>query len=87
MKTAPILILDEPTSALDIHAEQEIVAATTTLMQGRTAFIIAHRLNTVRNCDMLLVLEQGRLVTVSTQVQAVLDSLIESGGVERVLAV
>jgi ABC-type multidrug transport system fused ATPase/permease subunit len=85
LKRAPIIILDEPTSALDIHTEREIMAATSTLLHGRTAFIIAHRLNTVRDCDLLLVMQEGRLVTVSSDVQSVLDSLLASGETDRVL--
>ena len=61
LKDAPVLIFDEPTSAVDILTEQEILDATAQLVKGRTTFIIAHRLSTVRNCDVLLVLKQGRL--------------------------
>ena len=62
LKDAPILIFDEPTSAVDIHTEQEIMQATDELIRGRTTFIIAHRLSTVRGCDLVLVLKHGRLV-------------------------
>jgi ATP-binding cassette, subfamily B, bacterial len=61
LMNAPILILDEPTSALDVRTEIDIMAATRELMQGRTTFIVAHRLNTLRDCDLLLVLENGAL--------------------------
>lgn len=64
LKHAPILILDEPTSALDIATESAILSATDALMKGRTCFIIAHRLSTIENCDVVLVLEQGRLVRI-----------------------
>src|SRR5207244_961023 len=59
LRDAPILILDEPTSALDVATEALVMAAIETLMQGRTTFIIAHRLSTVRRCDTILVLRDG----------------------------
>ncbi len=62
LRDSPILILDEPTSSVDIRTEAEILSATATLMQGRTTFMIAHRLNTLRCCNIILVLERGRLV-------------------------
>ena len=68
LRDSPVLILDEPTSSIDIHTESEILTATSTLMQGRTTFMIAHRLETLRSCNMILVLEQGRLVEVSSSV-------------------
>jgi ATP-binding cassette subfamily B protein len=66
LRDSPILILDEPTSSVDVHTEAAIMEATEKLMQGRTTFMIAHRLNTLKSCDMILVLEQGRLVEVRT---------------------
>ncbi len=62
LKDAPILILDEATSALDTESERVIQAALDTLMRGRTTFVIAHRLSTVRNADVILVIEGGRIV-------------------------
>jgi ATP-binding cassette subfamily B protein len=62
LKDAPILILDEATSALDNATEARIQRALTTVMQGRTTFVIAHRLTTVRNADMILVLKDGAVV-------------------------
>src|SRR4029077_4790144 len=59
LRDAPILILDEPTSALDVETEALVMAAIETLMQGRTTFIIAHRLSTVRRVDRILVLRDG----------------------------
>lgn len=59
LKDAPILILDEPTSAVDTQTESQMMEATTELMRGRTSFLIAHRLSTVRDCDTVLVLEDG----------------------------
>jgi ATP-binding cassette, subfamily B, bacterial len=61
LKDAPILVLDEPTSSVDTKTEAVIMEAMERLMRGRTTFIIAHRLGTLRSCDMLLVLENGRL--------------------------
>jgi len=59
---APILILDEPTSALDAQAESLLLDALERLMKGRTTFIIAHRLSTVRNADKIMVVQSGRIV-------------------------
>ncbi len=59
LRDAPILILDEPTSALDVATEALVMAAIETLMHGRTNFIIAHRLSTVRRCDHIMVLCDG----------------------------
>lgn len=65
LKDAPILVLDEPTSSVDGNTEAIIMEAMERLMQGRTTFIIAHRLNTLERCDTILNIEQGRLVSVS----------------------
>jgi ATP-binding cassette, subfamily B, bacterial len=62
VKDAPILILDEPTSSIDSRTEAVILEALDRLMIGRTTFLIAHRLSTVRNADVILTLDQGRLV-------------------------
>jgi ATP-binding cassette subfamily B protein len=62
LKDAPILILDEATSALDNATEARIQRALRTLTHGRTTFVIAHRLSTVRDADQILVLKDGRLV-------------------------
>jgi ATP-binding cassette subfamily B protein len=62
LKDAPVLILDEATSALDVETEGRIKRALDALRKGRTTFIIAHRLSTVANADVILVLEQGRIV-------------------------
>jgi ATP-binding cassette subfamily B protein len=62
LKNAPILILDEATSALDVDTESRIKRALDRLRRGRTTFIIAHRLSTVADADMILVLDQGRIV-------------------------
>jgi ATP-binding cassette subfamily B protein/subfamily B ATP-binding cassette protein MsbA len=59
LRNAPILILDEPTSALDVTTERLVMAGIERLMAGRTTFIIAHRLSTVRQCDRIIVLREG----------------------------
>ena len=61
LRNAPILILDEPTSALDTHTESRIMAGLEELMRGRTTFVIAHRLSTVRRADKIIVLDKGRV--------------------------
>ena len=63
LKNAPILILDEPTSSIDLKTEASIMEATQRLIRGRTAFIIAHRFSTLENCDILLSVEDGKVVT------------------------
>ncbi|HKR83096.1 MAG TPA: ABC transporter ATP-binding protein, partial [Terriglobales bacterium] len=64
LRNSPILILDEPTSSVDVHTEAAIMEATERLISGRTTFMIAHRLSTLKSCDLVLVLDQGRLVEV-----------------------
>ena len=58
----PVLILDEATSSIDTRTESLVQAGMDALMQGRTTFVIAHRLSTVRNSDCIMVLEQGRII-------------------------
>ena len=62
LKNAPILILDEATSALDVETERRIKQALDAVRKGRTTFIIAHRLSTVADADLILVLEDGRII-------------------------
>ncbi len=62
LKDAPILILDEPTSSVDVRTEAAIVDAMERLMRGRTAFIIAHRAGALNHCDLILRIEQGRVM-------------------------
>jgi ATP-binding cassette, subfamily B, bacterial len=61
LRDAPILILDEPTSSVDVRTEAAIMEAVERLMEGRTTFIIAHRLNTLVSCDQMLHVENGRV--------------------------
>ena len=58
----PILILDEATSSIDTRTEQKIQEAFRQMMQGRTTFIVAHRLSTIRGADRILYLENGRVL-------------------------
>ena len=75
LKEAPILILDEATSALDSETEGKIKRALDALRDGRTTFIIAHRLSTVANADRIFVLDQGRIVE-----QGRFRELVQKGG-------
>lgn len=75
LKDAPILILDEATSALDNESERLIQSALDNAIKGRTTFVIAHRLSTIENADMILVMEQGKLVESGTH-----QDLLELGG-------
>jgi ATP-binding cassette subfamily B protein/subfamily B ATP-binding cassette protein MsbA len=76
LRDAPILILDEPTSALDVETEALVMEAVERLMEGRTTFIIAHRLSTVRRCDRILVLRDGVIAE-----QGTMAELLRRGGI------
>ena len=58
----PVLILDEATSSIDTRTEQIVQSGMDQLMRGRTTFVIAHRLSTVKNSDCIMVLEQGEII-------------------------
>jgi ATP-binding cassette, subfamily B, beta-glucan exporter len=75
LKDAPILILDEATSALDARTETRLLAALDEVMKGRTTFVIAHRLATVRRADKILMFEKGRIVESGS-----FDELIAANG-------
>jgi glucan exporter ATP-binding protein len=75
LKDPPILILDEATSALDALTEARVQAALTEVMKGRTTFVIAHRLATIRNADRILVFEGGRIIESGN-----FDELMRLGG-------
>jgi ATP-binding cassette subfamily B protein len=80
LKDAPILILDEPTSSVDIKTEAAIMEAMEKLMRGRTSFMITHRLRTLKDCDVLVMIEHGRLVDVRPAALMALGETLEFGG-------
>ena len=69
MADPPALILDEATSSIDTRTEKIVQEGMDKLMNGRTSFVIAHRLSTVRNADCIMVLEQGRIIERGTHEQ------------------
>ncbi|HEY2135971.1 MAG TPA: glucan ABC transporter ATP-binding protein/ permease [Xanthobacteraceae bacterium] len=75
LKDPPVLILDEATSALDAATEARVQAALDEVMKGRTTFVIAHRLSTVRNATRILVFDQGRIIESGS-----FDELVRKGG-------
>ena len=75
LKDAPILILDEPTSSLDVHTESAILDTIQELMKGRTTMMIAHRPSTLRDCNMILVLEDGRVNRMTSEVESVISDM------------
>jgi ATP-binding cassette subfamily B protein len=79
LKNAPILILDEPTSSLDVHTESAILDTIQELMKNRTTLMIAHRPSTLRNCNMILMIENGRVTRMTTEVESVISGMQATG--------
>jgi len=80
LKDPPVIIFDEATSNIDTETEVKIREALEVLTRGRTTFIIAHRLSTLRNVDRIFVLESGRLVETGTH-----EVLLAHSGIYRAL--
>jgi ATP-binding cassette subfamily B protein len=64
LKDSPIVVLDEPTSSMDSLTERRVLRGIHRLLQGRTSFIIAHRFATIRNADLVAVLDGGKLIEI-----------------------
>ena len=92
----PVMILDEATSSIDTRTEAIVQRGMDALMHGRTVFVIAHRLSTVKNSDVIMVLDHGRIIERGSHEKLIeeklnfdslrfqeLDSLIEAIGVDR----
>jgi ATP-binding cassette subfamily B protein len=79
LKDAPVMILDEPTSAVDVSTEGDIMEAMRRLVCGHTTLVIAHRLSTLKDCDLLLVMRQGRLVAATSHLEEAIAALAPAG--------
>ena len=75
LRRPPILILDEATSSIDTRTEILVQDAFEELMKGRTSFIVAHRLSTIKNADQILVMKDGNIIERGTH-----DELLDRGG-------
>ena len=71
----PMLILDEATSSIDTRTEIKIRKAFDTMMEGRTSFVVAHRLSTIKNADVILVMKDGHVIEQGNH-----ETLLEKGG-------
>jgi ATP-binding cassette subfamily B protein len=75
LRLPPVLILDEATSSIDVRTEQRIQNAFASMMEGRTSFIVAHRLSTIRNADLILMMRHGDVIEKGTH-----EALLAAGG-------
>ncbi len=80
LRLPPMLILDEATSSIDTRTEQKIQSSFAEMMQGRTSFIVAHRLSTIKQCDLILVMQDGDIVERGTH-----DTLLAQNGLYATL--
>ena len=78
LKDAPILLFDEATSALDSESEKLISEALNTLMKGRTTISVAHRLSTIRNADMIYVIDNGKVSEKGTHEELIMNNQLYS---------
>jgi ATP-binding cassette subfamily B protein len=76
----PMLFLDEATSSIDTRTEVQVQQAFDVLMEGRTSFVVAHRLSTIREADLILVMHEGEIVERGTH-----QELYDKGGLYRTL--
>lgn len=79
--------MDEPTSSVDLKTERKIMEAMERLMQGRTSFMIAHRLSTLDICDILLLIDNGRLANVTVDVSKAVKHTLNFNRLESVIQV
>ena len=71
LRNPPVMLLDEATSALDTESEKMVQEALNNLMKNRTSVIIAHRLSTIQTADLIIVVEQGRIVETGTHIELI----------------
>jgi ABC-type multidrug transport system fused ATPase/permease subunit len=91
LKNASVLVLDEPTSSVDVRTEAEIMEAMQRLMEGRTTLMIAHRLATLENCDLILFVDGGHVKVAEpqtlTELMTSIDLEAAAAGEQKVVVV